>query len=109
MIEDARAEIATVQGPLAVELSVNAQDRDGRVHARVDLVAHHALADATAMLELAGAGDALTGGAAIGLDLAPGAGLAAPALGRHARAQRAKLEVAGPEILVSLAPGALRA
>ena len=104
VIEQARAEVATVQGPLTVELSVNAQDRDGRVHARADLIAHHALADATAMLELAGAGDALTGGAALGLVLAPGAGLRLP-LSAGRLALSAKLEVAGPEILVMLAPG----
>jgi len=104
LIEQARAEIATVQGPLTVELSVKAQEREGRMHVRTDLVAHHALADATGRLELAGAGDALTGGAAFGLDLAPGAGLRLP-LSAGRLALSAKLEVAGPEILVSLAPG----
>jgi hypothetical protein len=103
-IESARAEIATAQGPLSVELSLNAQDRAGRTRARLDLVAHHALANATAVLDLEGADGALNGGAAVGVDLAPGAGLRLPfSAGRLA--QSARLEVIGPEVLVSLAPG----
>ena len=104
VIEDARAEIATVQGPLAITLSVNAQESEGRIVAHGDLVAHHALADAAAKLELAGAGDAISGGAALGLRLAPGAGLALP-ISAGTLALSAKLEVSGAEILVSLAPG----
>jgi len=104
VIEHARAEVTTAQGPLAVELSVDARDSEGRIQARADLVAHHALADATAQLELSGAGEALTGAAAIGLNLAPGAGLRLP-LSAGSFALTAQLEVAGSEILVSLAPG----
>jgi hypothetical protein len=56
------------------------------------------------VLALAGAGDAITGAAAIGLDLAPGAGLQLP-LSAGSFGLNAQLEVAGPEILVTLAPG----
>ena len=88
VIEDARAEIATAQGPLSVVLSVNAQETEGRVRASADLVAHHALADAAAKLELAGEGDAITGGAALGLRIGAGSGPRAPALGRHGSRSR---------------------
>jgi len=104
VIEDARAEIATVQGPLAVVLSVNAQETGGRVRASADLVAHHALVDAAAKLELSGAGDAISGGAALGLRIAPGAGLGLP-ISAGSLALTAQLEISGPEILVSLGPG----
>ena len=104
VIEDARAEVATVQGPLAVTLSVNAQETDGRVRASADLLAHHALADAAAKLELSGAGDAISGGAAIGLRIAPGAGLGLP-VSAGSLALSAQLEISGAEILVSLEPG----
>ncbi len=103
-IESAHAEVATAQGPLGIELAVNAQERAGRTRARVDIKAHHALANATALLDLAGAGGALSGGAALGLDLAPGAGLRLP-LSAGRLALSAQLQVAGPEVLVSLAPG----
>ena len=52
VIEDARAEISTAQGPLAVVFSLNAQDSDGKISAHGDLVARHPLAQATAKLEL---------------------------------------------------------
>jgi hypothetical protein len=104
VIENARAEIATLQGPLAIVLSVDARDAEGRTHAHADLVAHHALADATAKLEMSGVGDSVTGGAALGLVMAPGAGLGLPvSAGRVALA--AKIEISGPEILVSFTPG----
>ena len=83
---------------------MNAQERAGRTRARVDIKAQHALANATAVLDLAGAGGTLSGGAALGLDLAPGAGLRLP-LSAGRLALSAQLEVAGPEVLVSLAPG----
>ncbi|HEY8152949.1 MAG TPA: YdbH domain-containing protein [Myxococcota bacterium] len=104
VIEDARAEIATAQGPLSVSLSVSAQEADGRVLAHGDLTAHHALADAAAKLELAGAGDAISGGAAVGLQIAPGADLGLP-ISAGSLALSARLEIAGSEVLVSLAPG----
>ena len=106
MIEDARAQIATAQGPLAVVLSLNAQETDGRVSAHGDLVADHALAKATAKLELAGAGDVVSGGAAIGLQIAPGAELGLP-VSAGSLALAAKLELSGPELLVALSPGYL--
>ncbi len=104
VIERALAEIATEQGPLRVEFSLNAREHDGRVHARADLVADHALAHAAGVLEIAGAGDAVSGGAALGLDLAPGAGLRLP-LSAGSFALTAQLEIAGPEIVVAFAPG----
>jgi hypothetical protein len=104
VIEDAHAEIATVQGPLAVTLSVNAQETAGRVRASGDLVAQHALAAASAKLELSGEGDAISGGAALGLRIAPGAGLGLP-ISAGSLALSARLEISGPEILVSLTPG----
>jgi hypothetical protein len=104
VIEGARAEIATAQGPLAVSLSLSAQEQDGRVRASGDLLAHHALADAAAKLELSGAGDAISGGAALGLEIAPGADLGLP-LATGSLALSAKLEIAGREVHVSLAPG----
>ena len=103
-LEDARAELATAQGPLRVELSLVANESDGRVRARGDLVAHHALADARGVLDLAGAGDAIDGGAAFGIELAPGTGLELP-FSAGTLAQSARLEIRGPEIRVSLAPG----
>jgi hypothetical protein len=104
VIERAHAELATEQGPLSVELSVNAQERDGRLRARADLVARHALANATAVLDLAGSGDTASGGVALGLDLAPGAGLRLP-LSAGTLAQSARIEISGPAILVTLSPG----
>ena len=106
VIEDARAEISTAQGPLAVVLSLNAQDSDGKISAHGDLVARHPLAQATAKLELAGAGDQITGGAALGLQMEPGADLGLPiSAGRVALA--AQVELAGEELLVALSPGYL--
>jgi len=102
-LENARAELATAQGPLRVELSLVAHESEGRVRARGDLVAHHALADARGVLDLAGAGDAIDGGAALGIELAPGAGLSLP-FSAGTLAQSARLEIRGGEILVSLAP-----
>lgn len=104
VIDQAHAEIATEQGPLRIELAVNAQDREGQVQARADLAARHALANAMGVLDLSGAGDTITGAAAVGLNLAPGAGLQLP-LSAGSFGLNAQLEVAGPEILVTLAPG----
>jgi len=103
-IDAAHAEIATARGPLRVDLSVDAQDRDGQLHARADLVAHHALASAVGVLELSGAGDAITGAAALGVDLAPGAGLQLP-LSAGSLGLNAQIEIAGKEILATFAPG----
>jgi hypothetical protein len=106
VIEDARAEIATRQGPLAVVLSVDAHDVDGRLTARGDLVADHPLAKANAKLDLAGAGDAVQGGAAFGLQMAPGAELGLP-ISAGSLALAARIELAGKELIASLSPGYL--
>jgi hypothetical protein len=104
VIEDARAEIATAQGPLAVVLSLNAQDSEGKISAHGDLVARHPLAQATAKLELAGEGDQVAGGAAIGLRMAQGADLGLP-LSAGSIALAAQVELAGEELRVALLPG----
>jgi hypothetical protein len=104
VIEDARAEIATVNGPLAVTLGVNASEADGRGQVRADLVAKHALAQATAQIEVSGEGETMNGAAAVGMLLEPGAGLELP-LSAGSLALAAQLEAKGPEILVSIAPG----
>ncbi len=106
VVEDARAEIATAQGPLAVSLSLNAQDTEGRITARGDLVADHALAKATAKLELAGAGDQVVGGAALGLRIAPGADLGLP-VSTGSVALAAQLELSEQKLVVGLSPGYL--
>jgi hypothetical protein len=106
VIDDARAEIKTRQGLLAAVLSVDAKQEGGRISARGDLVAEHPLAKATAKLDLAGAGDQVEGGAAIGLEMAPGADLGLPlSAGRLALA--ARIELAGSDLTASLSPGYL--
>ena len=107
VIDQALAEIETAEGPLRIELSVDAHDRDGRVEARADLVARHALANAVATLDLAGSGDRIGGAAAIGLDLAPGAGLRLP-LSQGSFALGAQIEIEGQEVRATLAPAPFR-
>jgi hypothetical protein len=106
VIEDARAEIATRQGPLSALLSVDAKEEGGRISARGDLVAEHPLVKATAKLDLAGSGDQVEGGAAIGLQMAPGADLGLP-LSAGSIALAARLELAGSDLIASLTPGYL--
>ena len=95
VIEDARAEIATAQGPLAVVLSLNAQDSEGRISAHGDLVARSPARAGDREARARGRrATQVAGGAAIGLRIAQGADLGLP-LSAGSLALAAQVELSG--------------